>query len=89
MSRLGKKDLVHDNLVNILGGHGIGINIHAFIFYSKPRSSHLCTKISSKNLSKMVQISVWAYKLLSTTLCSTENTLAKSKTKFLTNFIQK
>jgi hypothetical protein len=43
-----KKDLAYDNLVNILGGHGMGINIHGFIFY-KQRSSHLCTKFSSKS----------------------------------------
>ena len=43
MSRLGKKDLVHDNLVNILGGHGIGINIHG----CQPNLDmpiYLCTK---------------------------------------------
>ena len=37
-------DLSHENLVNILGGHGIGINIHGFQPY--PRNGHLCTKSS-------------------------------------------
>ena len=36
-------DLTHENLVNILGGHGIGNNIHGC--HHKPRN--LCTKISS------------------------------------------
>ena len=39
-------DLSHENLVNILGGHGIGINIHGFQPY--PRNGHLCTKSSQK-----------------------------------------
>jgi hypothetical protein len=30
-----KKGLAYDNLVNILGGHGMGINIHGFIFYKQ------------------------------------------------------
>ena len=34
-------DLAHVNLVNILGGHGIGINIHRC--QPNPKNGHLCT----------------------------------------------
>ena len=39
-------DLVHEKLVNTLGGHGIGINIHGG--QPNPRNSHLCTKTDQK-----------------------------------------
>ena len=40
-------NLSHEILVNILGGHGIGINIHCCQPISnRPRNEHLCTKIS-------------------------------------------
>ena len=42
-------DLAHDNLLDILGGHGIGINIHGC-----PRNGHLCTKISSKTIAMVM-----------------------------------
>ena len=35
-------DLAHENLVNILGGHGIEINIDKC--QPNPRNGHLCTK---------------------------------------------
>ena len=38
-------DLAYENLVIILGGHGIGIIIHGC--QPNPRNGHLCTKISS------------------------------------------
>ena len=37
--------LAHENMINILGGHGIGINIHGF--QPNPRNDHACTKIKS------------------------------------------
>ena len=33
-------DLAHENLLKILGGHGIGINIHEC--QPNPRNGHLC-----------------------------------------------
>ena len=36
-------DLTNEHLVNILGGHGIGINIHGG--HPNPRNGHLYTKI--------------------------------------------
>ena len=39
------QDLAYENLVDIKGGHGIGMNIHGS--QPKPRNGHLCTKISS------------------------------------------
>ena len=36
------------DLVNILGGHGIGINSHGC--QPNPRNDHLCTQISSKTI---------------------------------------
>jgi hypothetical protein len=38
--------LAHGKLVNILGGHGIGINIHGG--QPNPRNNHLCTKTGQK-----------------------------------------
>ena len=42
----------HENLVNMLGGHGIGINIHGC--QPNPRNGHVWTKISSLMISEIV-----------------------------------
>ena len=45
MKKLLDVGIVHENWVNLVGGHGIVINIHGW--HPNPRNGHLCTKISS------------------------------------------